>query len=361
MLRLAAASLLVASLAATATLAGCASPTEDEDATASGGDALSAKADEEWFYAGQLPVLEGASITVSLKGNTARVSGYLPAGTPAPTNLPHVRLTPDGAKTKIDLVYPIATARAGKSNSKPGTYALQYVKPYRPNGAAWTPEEGDHQVTWGGFPFFAYNDGIAFHGPITDTPNPKAVDSTVWYLMRGPVSGGCNRMMGEHVVELTHIMGVSMRKVYDADRAYTPTNKAPVTVLDDYDQWNGKYVDVDYPTASGVVRPGKATDLPPGSQVEMFGSWVATEAPDGSDLPPNAQWEGGVSGKWYVFAKHALPNTVCSVPKADLPKLKELQRVRGELAKDFCAKKACILDAVHANKPAAQVAKDCQL
>ena len=37
----------------------------------------------------------------------------------------------------------------------------------------------------------------------------------------------------------------------------------------------------------------------------MFGSWVASEMPDGKDLPPDMKWEGGVSGKSYVFKEHA--------------------------------------------------------
>jgi hypothetical protein len=348
----------LAAFAAAATLAGCASETAGgADGVSTGGDALSAKADEHWVYNGTLPTLENATITVALKGHTARVTGYLPAGAPAP-NVPHARLTPEGARTKIDLVYPIATARPGKSNSIPGVYALQYVKPYRPDGNAWTQEEGDHQVPWGGFPFFAYNNGIAFHGPITSQDNKSPIDQSVWYLERGTVSGGCNRMMGEHVVELTHVMGVNMRRIYNPDSAVTPSNRAPVTVVDDYDLWNGKYVDVDYPTAVGVVRPAKVVGA---DKVEMFGSWVATEAPDGSDLPPDMKWEGGVAGKPYVFAKHAVPNLVCSFPKDTHARLRELQRVRrNELPADLCAKKACYVDAIRAGRMAAQLDAACR-
>jgi hypothetical protein len=355
--RLVAASFLLASIAATSVVAGCASEPQDDGTESGGGEAaLSAKVDEHWFYSGSLPVLENAKIIVSLKGHTARISGYLPAAAETP-NAPHVRVADENGRKKIDIVYPIATARAGKTNSQPGTYALQYVKPYRPDGNAFTQEEGNHQVPWGGFPFFAYNGGIAVHGPITYADNKSEVNQAVWYLERGQVSGGCNRMMGEHVVELTHVMGVSMRKVYDPDRAVTPSNKAPVDVLEDYDQIDGKYVDVDYPTSTGVVRPGKTFGV---ENVAMFGSWVATEAPDGSDLPNDMQWEGGISGRPYVFAKHAVANTVCSVPKADLAKLRELQRVRGgELPKDFCTKKTCILEAITAGRTAAQIASAC--
>src|SRR5438876_577270 len=86
--------------------------------------------------------------------------------------------------------------------------------------SACTAEEGEHQVPWGGFPFIAYNQGIALHGPITSKDNAGTPDMSVWYLRRGAVSGGCNRMFGEHVVEVAHMIGANMRKVYDANRAY---------------------------------------------------------------------------------------------------------------------------------------------
>src|SRR4051812_14996477 len=127
------------------------------DVTGVSEDDLQAKADEEWFYNGPMPVLEQPHVTVSLAGNTAHLTGLLPLKATAP-NLPNVKTSLENGRTRIDAVYPIATARAGKSNSKPGTYSFYYAMPYRPNGQAWTPEEGNHFVTWGGFPFIAYND-----------------------------------------------------------------------------------------------------------------------------------------------------------------------------------------------------------
>ena len=96
-------------------------------------DDLQAKADEEWFYNGPMPALEQPRITVSLAGNTARLSGLLPLNATAP-NLPNVMTSIENGRTRVDAVYPIATARAGKSNSSPGTYAFYYAMPYRPNG-----------------------------------------------------------------------------------------------------------------------------------------------------------------------------------------------------------------------------------
>ena len=172
-------------------LAGCAFAPADDVQTSQ--DDLKAKADEEWFYDGPMPVLEQPHITVSLAGSTARLSGLLPLNASVP-DLPNVKAKLENGRTRIDAVYPIATARAGKSNSRPGSYSFYFAMPYRPNGKAWTPQEGTHFVTWGGFPFVAYNDGIAFHGPIT--PLTNASSESVWYLKRGEVSGGCNRMLG---------------------------------------------------------------------------------------------------------------------------------------------------------------------
>ena len=323
-----------------ACLTGCAVATEDADSTE---DDLKAKSDEEWFYNGPMPVLEQPHITVSLEGNTARLSGLLPLNASVP-DMPNVKAKSENGRTRIDAVYPIATARAGKSNSSPGSYGFYFAMPYRPNGQAWTPQEGTHFVTWGGFPFVAYNNGIAFHGPITPLTNTSSL--SVWYLKRGDVSGGCNRMMGEHVVELAHAIGVDMRKVYTANQSFVPKTTAKVDVISDYDSYDGKLVDVDYPTDVGVVRPAKVVGA---ANVEMFGSWVASEQPNGKDLPPDMKWEGGVSGNYYVFAEHAIHDIVCSVPKADLQKVKAWATKRGgEVPADFCAKKACYLNAVRA-------------
>lgn len=335
--RLAALAMVVGSLALG--LGACAVDADD-DAESSEDAIVSRKVDDHWFYSGPLPTLQSPSVTASLTGHTARVTGYLPAGTRLP-ELPHVKTKAENGKLRVDVVYPIATAKAGKSNSRPGTYSFHLAKPYRPNGAAFTQSEGWHDVPWGGFPFIAYNGGIAFHGPITDQDNEAPGDLDVWYLRRGQVSAGCNRMMGEHVVEMSHVLGISMRKVYAANTAIAPTTTAKVKVIADYDTYEGKYIDVDYPTDTGAKRPASVHGA---DKVVMFGSWVATEMPDGKDLPPNMKWAGGVSGRYYDFSEHAVRGYVCSMPKSSLAALKPLAAARpgGELPADFCAKKiAC--------------------
>jgi hypothetical protein len=330
---LAASSLLIS----TVIVAGCAAQAPED--AGSGEDAIvSSKSDDEWFYGGPLPQLENPQVTASLKGHTAHVTGLLPVGTTLP-DLPHVKTKLEGGRTRIDVVYPIATASAGHSNARPGTYHFQAVRAYRPSGMTFTEEDGNHFVTWGGFPFIAYDGGIAFHGPITDESNGEGT-LKAWFLKRGEVSHGCNRMMGEHVVELTHIVGVNMRKLYHPNDPITPTSTASVNVLADYDTYEGKFIDVDYPTDIGVVRPGKVHG---DDNVAMFGSWVASETPDGVDLPPDTQWEGGVQGKLYVFNEHAKHGFVCSMPKGSLASLKDVaNQTGGILPADFCTKKlAC--------------------
>lgn len=322
------------SLALGSLTVGCAADSSED--TTSDSEIVSSKVDDHWFYSGPLPALEDPSVTASLKGHTAHVRGTLPRGARLPADLPHVRTHEEGGRTIVDIVYPIATASPSNSNSRPGTYHFQHMKPYRPNGPAYTASQGWHDVTWGGFPFIAYNGGIAFHGPITDrdTETPGTIEA--WYLERGRVSGGCNRMLGENIVELTHVLGMSMRKLYEPNTSVSPPAPSPaVKVIADYDTFEGKLIDVDYPTASGAVRPT--------GNVEMFGSWVTQETPDGRDLPPSMKWEGGVAGNWYVFAEHVKRDWVCSMPKSSLDALEGIaRRSGGELPANFCEiKNAC--------------------
>jgi hypothetical protein len=316
------------------TTTGCA--VEEEDEAPMSEDDLQAKQEDHWFYTGEMPALVNPKLTVSLKGHTVRVNGTLPAGTVLP-DLPHVRKAADGS---INVVYPIATAAAGSSNSREATYSFYNAKPYRPSGIA-TNSSGTSYVPWGGFPFLGYNNGIAFHGPITATKDA----ASVWFLRRGRVSHGCNRMNGEHAVELAHILGLPMRKIYPGNTEVpmpSSMKNSTVKVIADYDMLDGKFIDVDYPTDTGTVRPGKVHgDL----KVVMFGSWIATETPDGKDLPPDMKWEGGRAGDFYVFSEHARSNSVCSAPKSTFAALKTFAASQpgGLLPKNFCEKKSCYI------------------
>lgn len=117
---------------------------------------------------------------------------------------------------EVVVVYPIAIGKElrtwvtrDNSNYQNKTTETLYrdhivAYPFNPSGM---PSGGE---SWGGFPFLEYSSrNHAFHGPITDTEFQK---QKYWHLRRGPVSLGCSRMQGEHVVELSHLIGVPIRK-----------------------------------------------------------------------------------------------------------------------------------------------------
>ncbi len=232
-------------------LAGCAADTSEDpsdDGTATE-DALRKGAAEQWIYDGTLPHLDNPSIVVSQTANTVRVTGYLPQGFTGP--LPYyVDTMPENGRTRLAVVYPIATG--AEVNAEPNAYTITRLSP-------WVPTN-DH-ATWGGFPFIPYDHGIAFHGPIT------AQDGQ-WHLIRGPVSHGCNRMQGEHVVELANLIGADMSSHVWTGSSVTGLN-VPVTVLRKPDTWKGQQVDVDYPADPAVKRPT--------GNVKMFKTWSADD------------------------------------------------------------------------------------
>ncbi|MEI8259763.1 MAG: hypothetical protein WCJ30_29205 [Deltaproteobacteria bacterium] len=132
------------------------------------------------------------------------------------------------------------------------------------------PTTGPSFVTWGGFPFMAYNGGVAFHGPITYTVDGTQNGERVyeWYLQRGPVSHGCNRMQGEHVVEMAQLIGVDMHNTWGA--GVKTATRAHIVVTRDYDRLpTGAAVDVDYPRTAGAVAPTGV--------VRMFRTWDGNE------------------------------------------------------------------------------------
>ena len=237
-------------LASMLAVTGCTTDATDTDGdNASSEDDLKKGSAEQWVYSGSLPHLDDPSITVSLSVHTARVSGYLPASYDK-GQLPYYADTiEEGGRTKIAVVYPIATGE--HVNSQGTSYAIHRASP-------WVPT--NEKATWGGFPFIPYNGGIAFHGPIT-------AEDGQWKLLRGPVSHGCNRMKGEHVTELASLIGVDMTE--EVHRAGVDGLDVPVTVIRKPDAWKGHQVDVDYPTQPGVKRPT--------GDVQMFKSWSADQ------------------------------------------------------------------------------------
>ena len=231
-----------------------------------------------WSYRGVMPELESPKLTVSLKGHTVHVAGLLPSSFQG--KLPfYARTEAVGSRTRVHLVYPIATV--DPNGRLPD------------GGRTRNPEPFDYQVcggdnfhasnsigSFGGFPFIEYvcnhrdhdgrvRGGIAFHGPIT---SKQASGAAYWSLLRGPVSHACNRMLGEHVLELAHVIGFR--------RGVRTT---PVSVIADFDKLAGKIIDVDHP-ATGWTRPDASASI-------VFPIWQAVkQRADGSTQLDFPQW-----------------------------------------------------------------------
>ena len=220
---------------------------------------------QKWIYNGPLPRLEKVEVFASLKGHTVRVTGLLPKDFKGTVPF-YGEAKPAGDRTKVTVVYPIATGKVdpstGKAPAAPGTYTTLF-------GIAYTPT--NDKAPWGGFPFLMYNNqrGIAFHGPITSVSD-VATGDLEWHLYRGPVSHGCNRMAGEHVVEMAHLLGIDMGKPHTVQERFTLGVKT--TISADYDVFDGKTIDVDYPAEKGVVRPT-------GSGVKVYPTWISEDFP----------------------------------------------------------------------------------
>lgn len=276
------------SLAACAALgAGCTSELEESDG-ASNAITKPGETSPAWLYEGPMPTLESPEIVTSIVGHTLRVTGLLPAAYDA-SNLPWYAVTePAGARTRVHVVYPVATGKMidGKWNNVPGSYDHLNVRPYRPNDPAQLGKEH-----WGGFPFLNYHDvrRFAMHGPIDFTEDlPDVTQATRapqgaedWRLVRGRISAGCQRMQGEHVLELTNMLGFDMSKPWTtATNKQDPKNKVEgkwipiaLTVLAEpqYDTFQDRIVDVDYPKDATVPA------LPAGKPVQVFDTWDANE------------------------------------------------------------------------------------
>lgn len=221
---------------------------------------------QKWIYQGPMPKLDAPAVVASLKAHTARVTGLLPDGFTG--TLPFWAVPSEDAasgRTRVTIVYPIATGKidpsTGEAPQAPGHYGELF-------GIAYTPT--NEKAVWGGFPFFKYHmrRGLAFHGPITSTRNAETGDWE-WSLQRGPVSKGCHRMLGEHVVELTHMLGVDMTKPHSSSQTYTL--EVSVDIIEEDDTYEGQLVDVDYPTLASVKRPT--------GDVRMFPTWDSRNLP----------------------------------------------------------------------------------
>jgi hypothetical protein len=272
---------------------GCVADAADGESVDQGEEDLLKKTGptSNWSYRGLMPRLDAPELTVSLQGHTVHVTGLLP--TTFTGRLPFYAMTePAGARTRVHLAYPIATVDpyghlpdgTPTRNPEPFTYTICGGDNFHATNA-----KGD----FGGFPFIEYvcwhrdfdgrvRSGIAFHGPIS---TKQASGATYWTLRRGPVSHACNRMLGEHVLELAHVIGF--------DRGARGTK---VKVIAELDRFAGKPLDVDYP-ATGWTRPEGAfvfpiwqavKQRPDGSTQLDFPQW-ACETSRCPSMPPNAR------------------------------------------------------------------------
>jgi hypothetical protein len=213
-------------------------------------------ATSNWSYFGLMPRLENPKLTVSLKGHTVHVAGLLPLSFKGELPFHAVTEAAPQGRTLVHVVYPIATGDLSLfnddgsrvKNPEAGSYTVC-------SGVLSAPS--DHSA-FGGFPFIEYvcshtdadgrqRSGIAFHGPIT-AGNYEGTD--YWELLRGPVSHACNRMLGEHVLELARVTGFD-----------TGAFGTQVTVINGFDMWKGHAIDVDY-AATGFQRPSNAFVFP---------------------------------------------------------------------------------------------------
>ncbi len=257
---LALAGLALASIAASACTGATSESDELKNAEKKGG------VSQKWIYEGMMPKLDKPSIFVSLKAHTARITGLLPAGYTDPLPFYAVSEPAASGRTQVTIVYPVATGKidpvTGLPPSGPGVYPRLFAIPFT---------QTTDKAAWGGFPFMQYNArGLAFHGPITSVYDAEMGD-VEWRLTRGPVSHGCQRMQGEHVVELAHLLGIDMSMPHVSGEQFQLEVKT--TVSKEFDSFEGQYVDVDYPALPSVQRPAQAHVYPTWDSRD-FPRWV---------------------------------------------------------------------------------------
>ncbi len=280
---------LVAALAALlAGLGGCSAETalgpegaDSEGAVIPNIEDLTGKS-VQWIYSGPLPTLENPRVEVSLQASVALVTGLLPRDYDLTRLPPYVKTTTVDGRTLVGVGYPVATAatdqidrtRNAPYRNWPGDNKTLYSIPFTPSNRT---SENTDATMWGGFPFIKYSPvGHALHGPIDVAPTEEGGE--VWKLKRGPLSHGCNRMNGEHIVELAHLIGTNMAtRNYAENTVLRTVGKdgvgVAVGVRDAQIQWAGRSVDSDYPVHPGYEARVKR---PAASDAVVFPSWDAS-------------------------------------------------------------------------------------
>jgi hypothetical protein len=169
-------------------------------------------------YMGPMPTFRNITMTVSYDGRTLRVEGE-PEGlseqdlvelTKPAHDLDYVY--PAAKRGRWYIVYPIAVPRQSADFEGNTTWNFARIYPRRPwqNGG-----NGYESHSWELMPWLGYASGkqpgsVAFHTPVTKVDGTGGVEFL--HLERGAVSLGCKRMAPEHIIELSHILGLDLHK-----------------------------------------------------------------------------------------------------------------------------------------------------
>jgi hypothetical protein len=309
------------------------------------------RTDPIWIYGGPLPQLTDPKVIVSVRGHTARVTGFVPSSWKG-TVPAHAFVDDEGGKLRMTVVYPIATVDPNhiKSDGTAATNAEARVYsdaktgsivafPYTPFGKG---SAQNANTPWGGFPYIEYNRqrNIAFHGPITRAGG-------MWDLLRGPVSHACNRMSGEHVVEFAHLLGVNMNRIWGEDESKILNTSVEVLPHDQFDkitygQFKDKLVDVDYP----ITAPARSAiqDFPQNAKV--FKTWDGQANPTWVCMAENADVgkanpcasgakASGASGTFDGNAPSNVPNSSSLTANRKVCNVSRFANVRGNNGSDI--------------------------
>ena len=171
-------------------------------------------------------------------------------------------------ENSVMLVYPVSIAkrRAG-FNTLAGNWRLEAKVMVAPN---------TKKGRFGRFPFLKYTvNGHAFHGPITR-------NELAWELLRGEVSHGCNRMEGEHVMELAALVGCEANEAGSAcpKVASGVADDESVTVMEEFDH----VPDPERRVSNGIVT----------SWDEIDEDWIGVDV----DYPRQTPIEASLVAPW---------------------------------------------------------------
>jgi hypothetical protein len=161
----------------------------------------------------------------------------------------------------VMVIYPVAMAnRARGHNTLAGNWLITEKV---------VAKSDNHIGRFGSFPFLLYtgSNGHALHGPIT-------ANELAWELKRGEVSHGCNRMEGEHVLEVAVLLGCTTTRTRrtcprpqpgvlddilvtvteEFDHVPDPAVSVPEGPVSSWDEITRRWIvlDVDYPREHAV-------------------------------------------------------------------------------------------------------------